>query len=248
MPTKPKLPPLIAPPADLEAVRWYDLDELIIWKDNYNEGDVGGIATSIRRYGFANDPRTWRGANVRGGNHTVQALRQIKAEGPRAGDLNYPPARVRVEGDRWLIACADIGYLSEQDAISFAIADNRWAQRASQDDVKLLEYLKAMDEVSLLAAGYDEDDVDYLAKLTTPLVNEGFYQPPEEAFEVFVGGSIKQIVLYFDNAGFVEATDKLNRVMRAEGLDSNTAVVMHILDYYLENVHVPEVENAAIAP
>lgn len=162
MSPKPKLPPLTAPPADLEAVRWYDLDELIIWKDNYNEGDVGSIAGSIRRFGFANDPRVWQGAHVRGGNHTVMALRLIKGEGKRAGDLHYPPARVRVEGDKWLIACADISYLSEQDAIAFAISDNHQAQKASQDDKKLLDYLTAMDRSTLLAVGYDEDDINYL--------------------------------------------------------------------------------------
>jgi hypothetical protein len=243
MPNKVKLPPLTTPP-DIEAIHWYELDELIIWKDNYNEGDVGSIAGSIRRFGFANDPRVWQGANVRGGNHTVMALRQIKAEGPRAGDLHYPPARVRVEGDQWFIACADISYLSEDDADFFAVSDNRQAQRASQDDKKLLEYLSAMDESTLFASGYDEDDIDYLTKLTTPYVSGGFDKPPEEAFETFMGSTIKQITIYFEPQGYIDAVSKFNRIMRAEGLESNTEVVLHILDYYFANVQVAEEQDA----
>src|SRR5687768_11489825 len=126
-------------------VVWWDLDELELWGDNYNEGDIGAIALSIRRHGFNQAPRIWGGQNVRGGNHTVQALRRIRDEGAIPDlDRQWPPHNVWVMNGAWLIPCIDIGDLSEAEAISFAIADNRTAALASQDEAKLLKHLIAV--------------------------------------------------------------------------------------------------------
>lgn len=143
-----------------------NLDDLIPWQGNYNQGDIGAIAISIRQFGFNNVPRIWRGLNLRAGNHTTLALRLIKREGARPEwDRQFPPHNVHVDGERWYIDCMDIGDLSELEATAFAIADNRDAARASQDEALLLEYLTAISAEStqlLAGTGYDDADMNYL--------------------------------------------------------------------------------------
>lgn len=151
------------------------LDDLRIWQDNYNQGDVNGIARSIRRFGFNNAPRVWQGNEVRGGNHTVLALRQIKAEGPRPDlDKHWPPENVAVSGDDWRIPWIDISHLDALEATAFAIADNQHARNASQDDRMLYDYLNAIaaDPIMFDAVGISDDALAGLEKLVQQMEHE----------------------------------------------------------------------------
>ena len=213
------------------------LDDLILWEDNYNQGDVGAIALSIRKTGFNNVPRVWNGLNLRAGNHTVKALRLIRQEGPQAGDRAFPPAHVYVEDGEWYVDVLGLGDLSEAEATAFAIADNRDAALASHDETSLLKHLLLLheqgDESLLLASGYDTDDMENLRRiLGEPVVMTDPYKNPKQALDYYLNGAVKQIVLYFDATTYLNAVERLTRIMEAENLDSNTSTVLHLLEHY----------------
>lgn len=213
------------------------LNDLIPWADNYNVGDIGAIALSIRKFGFNNVPRIWNGLNLRAGNHTALALVQIRHEGPKpALDRQFPPQHVYVEDGEWYIDCMDLGDLSDEEATAFAIADNRDAALASQDETALLKHLirlSEQDEGLLLATGYDGDDMEALRKmLGQPIVGEDFNKTPHEALDFYLNGNIKQIVLYYDPATYLSVVERLTKVMMDNNLDSNTSTVIHLLDEY----------------
>ena len=79
--------------ANEEQAVWVTLDDLRLWDRNYNKGDVGRIKRSIKRYGFNNALRTWRGT-VMAGNHSTMALRELQAEDwtPKGGALRVNEA------------------------------------------------------------------------------------------------------------------------------------------------------------
>jgi hypothetical protein len=146
------------------------LGKLKLWPDNYNEGDVGMIATSIRRFGFNDPPGVWKNNEVRDGNHRVMALRAIKADGPRPEqDKKWPPQGVTVKDDEWWVDWVDLRHLNDTDAQRYAVAANRSVQLASQDDLKLsmlLQNFAAEDATLLEGTGYSGDDLDRLLKET----------------------------------------------------------------------------------
>lgn len=235
-------------PAPTPALRRVDLDALILWEANYNQGDVGAIAVSIRKFGLNNVPRIWRGLQVRGGNHTTLALRQIKQEGPRPDlDREWPPQHVYVDGDRWEIDAMDIGDLSEAEAVGFAIADNRTASLASQDEDALLKHLLSLSEADdrlLLATGYDHDELDRLNQLLgEPIVGENFNKSPQEALDYYLNGAVKQIVLYFDANTYLQTVERLTAIMTARDLDSNTSTILHLLDFYEQHGGMPDADH-----
>lgn len=212
------------------------LDDLILWEDNYNQGDVGAIALSIRRTGFNNVPRVWNGLNLRAGNHTVMALRLIRKDGPQPGDRAFPPAHVYIEDGEWTVDVMGLGDLTETEATAFAIADNRDAALASQNETNLLKHLMALSEQGedlLLATGYDGDDMENLRRiLGEPVVMTDPYKTPREALDYYLNGAVKQIVLYFDATTYLNAVERLTKIMEAQNLDSNTSTVLHLLDHY----------------
>jgi ParB-like chromosome segregation protein Spo0J len=159
------------------------LSKLKLWPDNYNEGDIGMIATSIRRFGFNDPPGVWKNNEVRDGNHRVLALRAIKADGPRPDDdKKWPPQGVTVKGDDWHIDWIDLRHLNEQEATAYAVAANRAVALASQDELKLsmlLQNIAAEDERLLAATGYSGDDIDTLIKYAT---NDNYDFKPLDEF------------------------------------------------------------------
>lgn len=147
-----------------------NIEALVLWKDNYNEGDVGALEIGIRRYGFAGALRVWRDNVVMGGNHTLKALWNIKRAGQGAKDkTTWPPENVFIADDgSWWVNCASIEHLSETEAIAFAVWDNRSSQLATQDEQKLFKFLTEIREFDTElagATGYDDEDYNDLAAL-----------------------------------------------------------------------------------
>lgn len=224
-----------------------NLDELALWEDNYNQGDIGAISLSIRRFGLNNVPRVWNGLNVRAGNHTVQALRLIRKEGVQPGDKSWPPQHVYVDAEgRWFLDVMSLGDLSEKEADAFAIADNRTASLASQDENELLKHLLSINEQGedlLQATGYDADDIENLRRiLDEPITMDNLYKTPQQLLDHYLNGAIKQIVLYFDAESFASTVDKLTAIMTAENLDSNTSTVMYLIQHYEETKGLPDAD------
>lgn len=155
------------------------LNKLKLWDGNYNQGNIGAIAISIRRFGFDNNPRIWKGDEVRGGNHTVMALRQIQKEGADPKwDMQFPPMNIMVKKDDWYIDCVDISYLSESEALAYAIADNNIGKEATENNEILLPYLVALhkeDENLLLATAYDPEDIAHIAQIIGEVSPDAFF-------------------------------------------------------------------------
>ncbi len=147
-----------------KSIVWRKLDDLQLWGDNPNQGDVGAILTSINRFGYNESIVVWYD-RVQGGNHRVMALRQLWKGGWRPSDKDRA---VRLNGDGLEVAAWDISHLeTEQEANAFGLALNRTTRRGVDDSAKLaalLQDIKAVDEQSFVASGYDGDDLDELLR------------------------------------------------------------------------------------
>jgi len=221
-----------------------DMDKLILWEDNYNEGDVGLIIQLIKQYGFVGAIKVWKDNQVRGGNHSLMALRAIKAEKDAKAPANIKILNVN-GNEHWLVPCAPLNHLNETQAIAFAIADNRSAAKASQNDEMLFEYLERLQsEDDTLVTGYDDDDYEMLRRLmaTEPVTMDTPSEGVSEAFDTFMNSTIKQIVLYMDSKQFVETVERLSKIASAHGLENNTEVMLFLLNEY-ERTHDEHVDE-----
>jgi DNA modification methylase len=131
------------------------LTELALWERNYRRGQIDAIVRSVQEFGFMgavrvrleNDKYT-----VYAGNHALKALLKIWDEGLPA------PIGIEVDGSSWMVPCVDISHLSPEQAIAFAIADNRIQELGDNDTdqlTTLLQELAAFNADLLTAAGYD---------------------------------------------------------------------------------------------
>lgn len=157
----------IAPPEGVK--QYYPLHELKNWEGNYNNGDVGGIYSSIKRFGFNRSISVWVDSEgtpiIIAGNHTMLALRWLQRD-----KITVKGTGVFVdESGTWFVQCSDSSHLSFAEAKAYAIADNRWAAMASQDDALLLKYLQEIkdtgDEDLQQAVGYTDDDLAWLEEV-----------------------------------------------------------------------------------
>ena len=129
------------------------LHELENWEANYRIGDVLAIRRSVERFGFLGALRT-RGNVVYAGNHVLKALKELEEAG------TVPPAGIVVKSGRWHVAIIAIDHLSDEEAVAFAIADNRTAELATNDAEQLLALLGITETAGLLKyTGYSETDL-----------------------------------------------------------------------------------------
>lgn len=138
--------------------RYIDLDAVVLWDANYNEGDIGAIYTSINRYGFNGAIRLWKDNECRAGNHSTKALRICQRE-----KIIPSGTGCLVYGEKYYVAFISIAHLDETEALAYAIADNNLARMASADEAMLTDYLERlsrMDSSAFLATGFDEDDLN----------------------------------------------------------------------------------------
>lgn len=130
---------------DDQVYRIADLDELEEHPDNPRQGDVGAIVESIKANGFYGALTVQKSSGrILGGNHRKKALQAM-------GVTRVPI----IERD-----------VDDETALHILLGDNRTADLASYDEVKLLELLTREAEAGRLAGtGYDGDDVDELRKM-----------------------------------------------------------------------------------
>jgi hypothetical protein len=222
------------PSQTVNTIYYEDVDSLIPWEDNYNVGDIGLIIEGIKQYGFAGAIKVWKDNQVRGGNHTLMAVRELHKQWLR-GEGMATPANIKVDlENHWLVPCISIAHLNELEAIGFAIFDNRSAAKASQNDEMLFEYLQHLaDQDNDLITGYDDEDMALLQRLVSePVTMEENSGDVGQAFDTFMNSTIKQIVLYMDAPKFISTVERLSKVMQAAGLENNTEVVLFLLDQY----------------
>jgi len=146
-------------------VEYMDLAAIVRAPRNPKAHDLAALGASLDRFGFVApllvNERT--GRLVAGGGR-LDALQQRKAAGGPA------PARIRVEGDAWLVpVLRGVSFETDADAEAYLIADNRLSEVGGWDDAGLaamLADLAAQD--GLAGTGYDQDDIDDLLRGLAP--------------------------------------------------------------------------------
>lgn len=165
------------------------LGEIKLWDKNYNEGDVGALSISFRKFGYNGVIVIWNGIG-KAGNHSVMALRAIKASGPNSKlDRAWPPDQILVQGDEWYARFVDISDLSEIEADAFAVAANRLARLSVFDEKRLSNLLQRVADVDrglLVATGYDGEGLDEMLRRVTemPTLSDDLQEPDQDSNEV----------------------------------------------------------------
>lgn len=126
---------------------------------NPKSHDLQAITRSIKTFGFVepvviNDTT----GHIVSGHGRIDALQRMKASG---GAL---PKGVENRGGQWFIPAWHIE-VKEENEYAVAIALNKTVELGGWDEsvlVSILADLAARDETTLLATGYDKDDVDAL--------------------------------------------------------------------------------------
>jgi hypothetical protein len=124
------------------------IESLWLWEGNYRQGDVGAVSVSLERFGQTKPivarhfkhGRKKPQLTVIAGNHTLKA----------ALLLGWDHLAVVTRDD-----------LTEEEAVAYAIADNRTNDLATNNESILVELLLGMadDQELLIATGYDNEDV-----------------------------------------------------------------------------------------
>lgn len=157
---------------EAKGTQWYSIDDLMLWKDNPNEGDVGGIIHSVNTYGYKDVIHIYHGV-VMGGNHRLMALLELRKSG-------YSPSRrdtqLRVINGQWEITATDLSdFETQAQANGYALAMNNLTRKGRNDDVLLLNVLQDVASVNMdwvSGAGYDGDDMDALGLAVNPAWQE----------------------------------------------------------------------------
>lgn len=146
------------------ATIWVDIDQLEYWDRNPNEGDIGKIMMSIKEFGYNDTCQYWNGV-IKGGNHSVMALQQLRKLGWHPDKIKIPSKCLAVNGDGWQIAMIDTSEMNEVVSNAFGLALNG-TQRAGHDDptklVALLQEISNSTELVLESTSFDADDIDQL--------------------------------------------------------------------------------------
>ena len=102
------------------------------------------------------------------------------------------------------------------------------------DDIKLsqiLEELKMDDDYADLRL--DELEPLNMQEPVVPETDEDLTDTSK--LDTFMNGSIKQIVLYFDNEEYIDVMKRIDKIATDAGTEDNTATFMHILSFYEDN-------------
>lgn len=124
----------------------HDIDSVEPHPENYNNGDVDEIATSIQKIGMYGPIKVQRSTGyIVAGNHTWMACKMLNA-------TQVP------------IVYAD---LDDEEAISVLVRDNELARAAKPDHYQLVQLLDRIktNEGNLEGVGRTEQDLENLRKL-----------------------------------------------------------------------------------
>lgn len=231
----------------VENVRYYRLHDLKMWSENYHKGDVPRVKHSFSEFGYNGVLRVWKGNVVYAGNTSLKALLELHEEKPHT-----PPVKiVRLPDGEWLVPGDDIGHLPLYKAQAFAVADNHTAETGTLDEAKLKDLLltiSANEPAAFTATGYTDQELDSMIKNVQEQERVGGENSPrgakpEEILDVYLNGSIKQIVLYFENALYTDIVGRLERVSERFNVDNNTDAVVKLIEYYESAENLPQLES-----
>jgi len=210
-------------------LEWQPISEIQKAVRNPKKHSIPEIRESIARFGFTEpvllDERTGR---LIAGHGRLETLLQMHAEGILPKGIKQSP-----KGE-WLVPVIH-GWASKNDyeANAYLVASNRLVERGgwhTEDLAGLLNELRANIPASLVGIGFDEKELDAMVKQLTPDVGPD----PEQRFEAYQEGAIKQIVLYFEGAQYDGIMPRLKRVAQHANVDNNSEAFLAMLERYEE--------------
>ena len=219
MPPKPRIDPRIETARKVSVV---SLDELTLWDKNPHTGDVSAIRSSLQRFGqvvpIVRAPDGW----IISGNHTLKAMRE--------------------EGFTHAAVVTKDG--TSEDLIALGLAMNKIATMGADDNAALLSLLQELDGI-LDGTGFTDDDVnDLVAMLEEADRKEARNAPTSvrndqgvardepslpERLEGYANKAIRSIVIDLPLPAFAWWTEHAEAARVALGLESNTALIVHLL-------------------
>jgi hypothetical protein len=117
---------------------------------------VAAIEASIRQFGFNSVLAVYDG-QVMVGNHRFLALQAMKSKG------EAPPKGITATKAGWSVPVVKIDHLTEEEAIAYAIADNKTSSLATPNDQLLAELMSEIQDADILAAtGFQLSEIDDL--------------------------------------------------------------------------------------
>ena len=136
--------------------RWVHHSTLIPWDKNprINDHTVPAVAESIRGFGFISPPVVWTSKDrVVAGHTRLKAIQFLLDEDPDFICRGAPGAGI--------IPVRFHEFASEEEAIAYAIADNRLTERADWDYETLSDHLTTLQDsgFDLLLTGWEDHDV-----------------------------------------------------------------------------------------
>lgn len=186
-----------------DATVWCNIDELQYWDRNPNEGDIGKIIVSIREFGFNDTCQYWNSI-IKGGNHSVMALKQLRKDGWHPDQCEEESRCLSVNGDGWQIAMIDTSAMGELKSNAFGLALNG-TQRAGRDDpamlAELLQEVANSTELALESTSFSADDLDELLRdLGNDFGDDNNYSRKIEAPTYEPSGDKPQLDSLFDDS------------------------------------------------
>ncbi len=149
-------------------ITWHNIDDLQQWEKNPNEGDIGAIIQSIKQFGYNDISAIWQ-HTIKGGNHRIQALQQLRKTKWHPDKCDNPSQFLIADNGIWKVGCFDVSHMSEQESNAFALALNRTSRLGYDDPGSLLQILEdintSMPDI-LDATGYAAEDMDYLQDIS----------------------------------------------------------------------------------
>jgi hypothetical protein len=183
--------------------------------------DLPRLKGLIRKFGFVMplilDERT--GKLVAGHGRRL-ALLEMKEAGEPA------PARVRVEGDLWMVPVVrGVAFQDAQQAEAYLLVDNRLVELGGYDPQVMAQFVEGWDAGALKELGWDQralsavlDQADFSA------TKRG--STPEQQLPGFNAGAVKQVVVYFAAAEYEAVQARCEKAM--QGLKASTAAELFV--------------------
>lgn len=175
----------------------------------HDERNIAVIMESLRRYG-QQTPLVVQGGIILKGNATYEAAKRLQ----------------------WAeIAAIPFGK-GKGDARGYKLADNRSAELAAW----VPEVLAG--ELDVLREDGGTEDLGWTPDELKELLPEGedrdhgLGPTPEDKLGRYATSAIKQIVLYLPTEQYVDVMDRLQKIAATLQLETNTDVVVHLLDAF----------------
>lgn len=202
-------------------IEYADVAAILEADRNPKGHDLPRLKGLIRKFGFVMplilDERT---SKLVAGHGRRLALIEIKEAGESA------PARVRVEGDRWLVPVVrGVAFKDAQQAEAYLLVDNRLVELGGYDPKVMAQFVEGWDPGVLKELGWD-------ARALSAVLDQADFgatkrgSTPEQQLPGFNAGAVKQVVVYFAAAEYEAVLARCQKAM--QGLKAATAAELFV--------------------